>query len=120
MIYPQLSEQQKKDITKFLQYLTEQDADWILSTGDAFPTFHHLRKKIHETVHINLFGKPRHKSGLTYGTANAFAKRLGMSIMATAKAACEASGKYNWHVINEINEFNQLGWSIIYYNDEGC
>lgn len=117
MIRPTLSKQQEADLTRFLRYLAESDAAWILVAGDVFPTFHHDRQRIRDVAHISIYGKPRVKSRLTTATAEKFAWSLGKSIMATAEAACKAPGDYDWRIVEEIAKLNDLGWKIMYYNE---
>lgn len=40
--------------------------------------------------------------------------------LAEADAACKAPGDYDWHIVDEIAKFNDLGWKIMYYNAGGC
>lgn len=117
--WPKLSKQQEAQLKKFLRYLAESDADWILEAGGVYPTFQHDRERIRDVACIHL-EKSRRKSGLTYKSAEGFARTLGESLMATAKAAHDAPGEYDWHIIHEIDELNKLGWGIMYYNDGGC
>ena len=115
MTWPKLSNQQKKDLARFLRYLRELDAKDLL-TEYGTVSYNHTCRKLYDIFHVAPITT---KSNLTYQTGESFALNLAESIRATVKSSIEdkTDKYYDAHVVEQCGNWLRGSHIISSFND---
>ena len=103
MTWPRLSDQQKKDLARFMRYLRESDSKNLLTEYGSV-SFDRLCSRLNNVFHVH---PALVKSGLTYLTAEPFAHKLADSIRDTVQRSIEdkTDKYYDHHAVEQCGQW---------------